>query len=112
MTIGTLVAFTALQGTLFRPLMSLLNVGVDVTASLAMFSRIFEYQDLPIEIDDPATPADLGEVRGDVTLERVSFSYDAGSPTCSTTSTCTSRPALHSPSSARRAAARPRSPGW
>ncbi len=80
MTIGTLVAFTALQGTLFRPLMSLLNVGVDVTASLAMFSRIFEYQDLPIEIDDPATPADLGEVRGDVTLERVSFSYDAGSP--------------------------------
>ena len=54
MTIGTLVAFTALQGTLFRPLMGLLNVGVDVTASLALFSRIFEYQDLPIEIDDPA----------------------------------------------------------
>ena len=42
MTIGTLVAFTALQATLFRPLMGLLNVGVDVTASLALFSRIFE----------------------------------------------------------------------
>ena len=77
MTIGTLVAFTALQSTLFRPLMSLLNVGVDVTASLAMFSRIFEYQDLPIDIDDPADPVDLGPVRGDVTLEGVSFAYDA-----------------------------------
>ena len=78
MTIGTLVAFTALQGTLFRPLMGLLNVGVDVTASLALFSRIFEYQDLPIEIDDPADARRPGEVRGDVTLEGVSFAYDAG----------------------------------
>ena len=79
MTIGTLVAFTALQATLFRPLMGLLNVGVDVTASLALFSRIFEYQDLPIEIDDPADPAELTHVRGDVTLQHVSFAYDAAS---------------------------------
>jgi ATP-binding cassette subfamily B protein len=79
MTIGTLVAFTALQGTLFRPLMGLLNVGVDVTASLALFSRIFEYQDLPIDIDDPADPVELTHVRGDVTLEHVSFAYDAES---------------------------------
>ena len=55
-------------------------MGVDVTASLALFSRIFEYQDLPIEIDDPAAPADLTQVRGDVTLEGVSFAYDAGVP--------------------------------
>jgi ATP-binding cassette subfamily B protein len=76
MTIGTLVAFTALQGTLFRPLMGLLNVSVDVTASMALFSRIFEYQDLPIDIDDPSSPVDLGEVRGEVVLEGVSFAYD------------------------------------
>ena len=79
MTIGTLVAFTALQATLFRPLMGLLDVGVDVTASLALFSRIFEYQDLPIDIDDPADPVEITHARGDVTLERVSFAYDAGS---------------------------------
>ena len=79
MTIGTLVAFTALQATLFRPLMGLLNVGVDVTASLALFSRIFEYQDLPIDIDDPADPVEITHVRGDVTLERVGFAYDAAS---------------------------------
>jgi len=76
MTIGTLVAFVALQGTLFRPLMGLLNVGVDVTASLALFSRIFAYLDLPVEIDDPADPRSLGPVRGDVRLEGVSFAYD------------------------------------
>ena len=54
MTIGTLVAFTALQGGLFRPLMGLLNVGVSLTSSLALFARIFEYLDLPVEVDDPA----------------------------------------------------------
>jgi ATP-binding cassette subfamily B protein len=76
MTIGTLVAFVSLQGSLFRPLMGLLNVGVDVTSSLALFSRIFTYLDLPVEIDDPASPTALGEVRGEVTFDRVSFAYD------------------------------------
>jgi ATP-binding cassette subfamily B protein len=76
MTIGTLVAFISLQGTLFRPLMGLLNVGVDVTASMALFSRIFEYQDLPVEIDDPASPTPLGAVLGDVRFDRVGFAYD------------------------------------
>jgi ATP-binding cassette subfamily B protein len=56
MTIGTLVAFTTLQGALFRPLMQLLDVGVTVTSSMALFSRVFEYLDLPVEIDDPADP--------------------------------------------------------
>ena len=54
MTIGTLVAFTALQGTLFRPLMGLLDLSVTLTSSMALFSRVFEYLDLPVDIDDPA----------------------------------------------------------
>ncbi|SFC02287.1 ATP-binding cassette, subfamily B [Nocardioides terrae] len=76
-TIGTLVAFVSLQSSLFRPLMGLLNVGVDVTASLALFSRIFEYLDLPVEIDDPADPVRLGEVDGEVRFDHVTFGYDA-----------------------------------
>ncbi|MDH2416625.1 ABC transporter ATP-binding protein [Nocardioides sp. CER19] len=80
MTIGTLVAFISLQGSLFRPLMGLLNVGVDVTSSLALFSRIFEYLDLPVEIDDPETPVRLDGVRGEVRLDHVTFGYGAGSP--------------------------------
>jgi ATP-binding cassette subfamily B protein len=83
MTIGTLVAFTALQSGLFRPLMGLLNVGVAVTASLALFARIFEYLDLPVEIADPAHPVDLdlARVRGDVRFEGVTVAYpDAVAP--------------------------------
>ena len=53
---GTLIAFTTLQNGLFRPLMGLLNVGVSLVTSLALFARIFEYLDLPVEVDDPAHP--------------------------------------------------------
>ncbi|MGO1510091.1 MAG: ABC transporter ATP-binding protein [Actinomycetales bacterium] len=77
MTIGTLVAFTALQSQLFRPLMGVLNVGVQVVTSLALFSRVFEYLDLVVEIDDPDEPVDIDPdgVRGHVRLEGVGYSY-------------------------------------
>jgi ATP-binding cassette subfamily B protein len=82
MTIGTLVAFIALQGTLFRPLMGLLNVGVDITSSMALFSRIFEYADLPVEIEDPASPvaAPRAAAAGEVRFEGVGFAYDDDRP--------------------------------
>ena len=82
MTIGTLVAFIALQGTLFRPLMGLLNVGVDITASLALFSRIFEYADLPVEIAEPIEPSRLArtDARGEVRFSAVGFAYDPDRP--------------------------------
>jgi ATP-binding cassette subfamily B protein len=78
MTIGTLIAFTALQGQLFRPLMGLLNTGVQVVSSLALFQRVFEYLDLPVDIDEPTDPVDLdpATVRGQVRFEHVGFSYD------------------------------------
>ncbi len=77
MTIGTLVAFTALQGALFRPLMGLLDVGVQLTASSALFSRLFEYLDLPVVVADPADPVPFAPetVRGDVTFDDVTFRY-------------------------------------
>ena len=80
MTIGTLVAFTALQGTLFRPLMGLLDLGVTLTSSMALFSRVFEYLDLPVDIDDPVTPVavDPSAVRGEVRFEHVGFRYPDG----------------------------------
>lgn len=77
MTIGTLVAFTGLQAALFRPLMGVLNVGVEVISSMALFSRVFEYLDLVVEIDDPADPVaiDRATLRGDVRFEGVGYSY-------------------------------------
>jgi ATP-binding cassette subfamily B protein len=80
MTIGTLVAFTALQGALFRPLMGLLDLGVSLTSSMALFSRVFEYLDLPVDIDDPErpVPVDPAAVRGEVRFEHVGFRYPDG----------------------------------
>ena len=77
LSIGTLVAFTALQAGLFRPLMGLLNVGVSLTSSLALFARIFEYLDLPIEVADPATPVEIDPARvgGHLRFEDVTFTY-------------------------------------
>jgi ATP-binding cassette subfamily B protein len=77
MTIGTLIAFTTLQNNLFRPLTGLLNTGVSVISSLALFARIFEYLDLPVDIADPAEPVDIDPARvtGHVRLEGVTFRY-------------------------------------
>jgi len=77
LTIGTLIAFTTLQGGLFRPLTSLLGIGVSLVSSLALFARIFEYLDLPVDIDDPPhpVPVDPARVRGDVRFEGVTFAY-------------------------------------
>jgi len=77
MTIGTLVAFTALQAGIFRPLMGLLNVGAQWVASMALFSRVFEYLDLVPEVPAPTHPValDPASVRGDVKVEGVTLRY-------------------------------------
>jgi ATP-binding cassette subfamily B protein len=77
MTIGTLVAFTTLQAGLFRPIVGLLDVGVSLVSSLALFARIFEYLDLLVEVDDPAAPVDIdpARVEGHVRAENVTFTY-------------------------------------
>jgi ATP-binding cassette subfamily B protein len=76
-SIGTLIAFTTLQNGLFRPLTGLLNTSVSVVSSLALFARIFEYLDLPIDVDDPARPVDIDAARinGHVRFTGVSFTY-------------------------------------
>ncbi|HEY6481219.1 MAG TPA: ABC transporter ATP-binding protein [Streptosporangiaceae bacterium] len=77
MTIGTLIAFTTLQNSLFRPLTGLLNTSVSVISSLALFARIFDYLDLPVDITDPDRPVDIdpAAVRGHVSFENVTFGY-------------------------------------
>ncbi|RYX85910.1 ABC transporter ATP-binding protein [bacterium] len=78
LTIGTIVAFSSLQGRLFFPLTSLLNVQVEVNSALALFDRIFEYLDLPQEITDAPDAIELTseQVRGDVEFKNVGFFYD------------------------------------
>jgi ATP-binding cassette subfamily B protein len=80
MTIGTLIAFTTLQAGIFRPLVGLLNVGAQWVASMALFSRVFEYLDLVPDVAAPASPValDPARVRGEVRFEGVAFRYDGG----------------------------------
>ncbi|WP_440064442.1 ABC transporter ATP-binding protein [Streptosporangium sp. OZ121] len=72
-SIGTVVAFTTLQMNLFRPAVSLLRLGVDVQSSLALFGRIFEYLDLPVDIHPGTRTPET--VRGEIRFEHVGFSY-------------------------------------
>ena len=80
-TIGTVVAFTTLQTRLFFPMQSLLNVGVEIQTSTALFERVYEYLDLPVDIH-PGTQR-LRDVEGEVRFEDVWFSYDSAQPTSS-----------------------------
>ncbi|MEW1792315.1 MULTISPECIES: NovA family novobiocin export ABC transporter [Streptomyces] len=75
-SIGTLVAFVSLQQGLFRPAVSLLATGVQMQTSLALFQRIFEYLDLPVDITEPERPVALDKVRGEVRFDGVDFSYE------------------------------------
>ncbi|MFJ3499080.1 ABC transporter ATP-binding protein [Streptomyces sp. NPDC090135] len=79
-SLGTLVAFVSLQQGLFRPAVSLLSTGVQMQTSLALFQRIFEYLDLPVDITEPADPVRLPRIRGEVSFEKVEFRYDPEAP--------------------------------
>jgi ATP-binding cassette subfamily B protein len=76
-SIGTVVAFTTLQTRLLFPIQSLLGVQADMEASLAMFDRIFEYLDLPVDIVEAEHPIELRpkELLGEVRFDDVWFGY-------------------------------------
>jgi ATP-binding cassette subfamily B protein len=77
-SIGTVVAFTTLQTRLLFPIQSLLGVQADMQTSLALFDRIFEYLDLPVDIVESSHPVEMrpDELLGEVRFEGVSFRYD------------------------------------
>jgi ATP-binding cassette subfamily B protein len=81
-SIGTVVAFTTLQTRLLFPIQSLLSVQADMEASLALFDRIFEYLDMPVDIVESEHPMKLrpSELLGEVRFEDVSFRYRADGP--------------------------------
>jgi ATP-binding cassette subfamily B protein len=75
-SIGTIVAFVSLQQGLFRPAVSLLSTGVQIQSSLALFQRIFEYLDLPVDITERPDPVRLDQIKGEIRFANVSFGYD------------------------------------
>lgn len=73
-SVPMLVSFTTLQTRLFFPVGSLLGVSLDVQTSLALFDRIFEYLDHPVDIEEKPDALDAAEA-GDVVFDGVWFRY-------------------------------------
>lgn len=82
-TIGTLVAMIALQEQLLWPFEQLLEIGRDTRKTRALFARVFEYLDMPVEITEKPAPVTIrrSDMRGQVELEHVSFAYHEDGPT-------------------------------
>lgn len=75
-TVGTVVSVvTILAGRLAGSAGNLANTHVNVTGSLALFQRIFQYMDLPMEVDERVDAIEMPSVRGAVAFEGVSFAY-------------------------------------
>lgn len=77
LTPGLLVAFAALLTQLYRPLVQLATVYVDIQGSVAVFERIFEYLDLHPDVQDRPEARTLPEVHGEIRFEKVGFAYPA-----------------------------------
>jgi len=76
LTVGTITATVSLINRLYRPVESLLNIHVDFTRSLALFTRIFEYFDMPNPIQSPENGQKPDVTDADIVYEHVRFSYD------------------------------------
>ena len=76
LTVGDVTVLVALLGRLYGPVNSLLNVQVDWIRSMALFTRIFEYLDLPVEIENAPNALVLSRATGQVEFRNVTFSYD------------------------------------
>ena len=75
-TIGDISVLVALLGRMYMPVNSLLNIQVDWIRSMALFTRIFDYFDIPVEIKNAPDAIKPETVTGNVVFEHVGFSYD------------------------------------
>lgn len=74
--VGLIVAFVQyIQGRLYGPATQLAEIHVQIVNAVAVFDRVFEYLDIPIEQYTPAAPSYAVRFRGDIAFENVSFSY-------------------------------------
>jgi len=77
-SIGTIVAFGSYLGQIYGALQGLANAPVEFTTSLVSFERVFEVIDLPVDIFEKSDATCLGETKGEIVFENVSFKYESG----------------------------------
>ncbi len=76
LSVGDITVLVALLGKMYGPVNSLLNIQVEWIRSMALFTRIFEYYDMPIEIKNDENAIIPKSVKGDIEFKNVEFSYD------------------------------------
>lgn len=78
-TVGDITVLVALLGKMYGPVNQLLNIQVDWIRSMAMFTRIFEYYDMPVEIESPPDAiVPENRAKGEVEFKNVGFYYEEG----------------------------------
>ncbi|MDA0301537.1 MAG: ABC transporter ATP-binding protein [Chloroflexi bacterium] len=77
LSVGTVVAFAMLAQRVFGPFAGIARINTTLLSSLALFERIFEYLDMPVEVEERPGAARLSKPRGEVEFDRVSFSYQS-----------------------------------
>lgn len=75
-TVGDITVMVGLLGKMYMPVNSLLNIQVDWIRSMALFTRIFEYLDMPIDIKDKPDAKSLINAKGNIKFEHVDFAYE------------------------------------
>jgi len=76
LTVGDITVLVALLGKMYGPVNSLLNIQVEWIRSMALFTRIFEYFDMPVEIKNAPDAIIPVKAEGNVEFKHVEFSYD------------------------------------
>lgn len=75
-TVGQITVLVALLGKMYGPVNQLLNIQVDWIRSMAMFTRIFEYYDMPVEIENSPDAIIPDHADGEVEFRHVRFYYE------------------------------------
>ncbi|MBQ7223000.1 MAG: ABC transporter ATP-binding protein [Erysipelotrichaceae bacterium] len=76
LTVGDITVLVSLLSKMYGPVNSLLNMQVEWIRSMAMFTRIFEYFDMPVEIKNRENALVPTEAHGNIDFEKVFFRYD------------------------------------
>lgn len=80
LTIGDITVLVALLGRMYMPVNSLLNIQVDWMRSMALFTRLFDYFDIPVEIENAPDAVTPTHVEGNVVFDHVRFGYEKDRP--------------------------------
>lgn len=76
LTVGDITVLVTLLGRMYGPVNSLLNIQVEWIRSMAMFTRIFGYYDMPVEIESAPDAITPSEAHGNIEFKNVYFQYN------------------------------------